>query len=70
MPYQISPNGLSNPSLTVGQVLHHLARLVTEKMDRNAFFQILAKQLRVLFHYDRFCINLYVRKQFLITLQI
>ena len=59
MPYQISPNGLSNPSLTVGQVLHHLARLVTEKMDRNAFFQILAKQLRVLFHYDRFCINLY-----------
>ena len=43
MPYQISPNGLSNPSLTVGQVLHHLARLVTEKMDRNAFFQILAK---------------------------
>ncbi|SDF81365.1 sigma-54-dependent Fis family transcriptional regulator [Desulfovibrio legallii] len=59
MPYQVTPNGLSNPSLTVGQVLHHLSRLVTEKMDRNAFFRILAKQLRVLFHYDRFCINLY-----------
>lgn len=59
MPYEISADGLSNPSRTVGQVVHHLARLVVGKMDRNAFFRMLAKQLRVLFHYDRFCINLY-----------
>ena len=59
MPYEISADGLSNPSQTVGQVVHHLARLVVGKMDRNAFFRMLAKQLRVLFHYDRFCINLY-----------
>ena len=59
MEYKITPNGLSSPSLTVGQVVHHLARIVAGKIDRNAFFQILSKQLRVLFHYDRFCINLY-----------
>lgn len=59
MPYEISADGLSNPSQTVGQVVHHLARLVVGKMDRNAFFRMLSKQLRVLFHYDRFCINLY-----------
>ncbi len=59
MPYEISADGLSNPSQTVGQVVHHLARLVVGKMDRNAFFRMLATQLRVLFHYDRFCINLY-----------
>lgn len=59
MPYEISADGLSNPSQTVGQVVHHLAKLVVGKMDRNAFFRMLAKQLRVLFHYDRFCINLY-----------
>ncbi|MDD4700639.1 MAG: sigma-54-dependent Fis family transcriptional regulator [Desulfovibrio sp.] len=59
MPYEISSDGLSNPSQTVGQVVHHLAKLVVGKMDRNAFFRMLAKQLRVLFHYDRFCINLY-----------
>lgn len=59
MPYVISADGLSNPSQTVGQVVHHLAKLVVGKMDRNAFFRMLAKQLRVLFHYDRFCINLY-----------
>ena len=27
MPYEISADGLSNPSRTVGQVVHHLARL-------------------------------------------
>ena len=59
MEYKITPNGLSTPSLTVGQVVHHLARIVAGKIDRNAFFQLLSKQLRVLFHYDRFCINLY-----------
>ena len=59
MPYEISADGLRNPSQTVGQVVHHLAKLVVGKMDRNAFFRMLAKQLRVLFHYDRFCINLY-----------
>ena len=59
MEYKITPNGLSTPSLSVGQVVHHLARIVSGKIDRNAFFQLLAKQLRVLFHYDRFCINLY-----------
>ena len=59
MPYELSASGLSNPSQTVGQVVHHLARLVVGKMDRNAFFRMLSKQLRVLFHYDRFCINLY-----------
>ena len=59
MKYTITPKGLSNPSLTVGQVVHHLARIVAGKIDRNAFFQILSKQIRELFHYDRFCINLY-----------
>lgn len=59
MEYKITPTGLSTPSLTVGQVVHHLARIVAGKIDRNAFFQLLSKQLRVLFHYDRFCINLY-----------
>lgn len=59
MEYQITPNGLSSPSRTVGQVVHHLARIVAGKIDRNAFFQMLSKQLRVLFHYDRCCINLY-----------
>ena len=59
MPYEISADGLRNPSQTVGQVVHHLAKLVVGKMDRNAFFRMLAKQLRILFHYDRFCINLY-----------
>lgn len=59
MEYKITPDGLSTPSLTVGQVVHHLARIVAGKIDRNAFFQLLSKQLRVLFHYDRFCINLY-----------
>ena len=59
MEYKITPNGLSTPSLSVGQVVHHLARIVSGKIDRNAFFQLLSKQLRVLFHYDRFCINLY-----------
>ena len=58
MEYKITPNGLSSPSLTVGQVVHHLARIVAGKIDRNAFCQILSKQLRVLFHYDRFCITL------------
>ena len=59
MEYKITADGLSTPSLTVGQVVHHLARIVAGKIDRNAFFQLLSKQLRVLFHYDRFCINLY-----------
>lgn len=59
MEYKITPNGLSTPSLSVGQVVHHLARIVSGKIDRNAFFQLLSKQLRILFHYDRFCINLY-----------
>lgn len=59
MKYKITPKGLSSPSLTVGQVVHHLARIVAGKIDRNVFFQILSRQLRELFHYDRFCINLY-----------
>jgi len=59
MEYKITAEGLNTPSLTVGQVVHHLARIVAGKIDRNAFFQLLSKQLRVLFHYDRFCINLY-----------
>lgn len=50
---------LGNPSLAVAQVIRHLSRLVPGKMDRNAFFQILSRQLRAFFHYDRFCINLY-----------
>ncbi|MBE6442524.1 MAG: sigma-54-dependent Fis family transcriptional regulator [Desulfovibrio desulfuricans] len=52
-------HGLGDPSLAVGRVVHHLAGIVAGKMDRNAFFQVLAQQLRHIFHYDRFCINLY-----------
>jgi len=59
MNFQLSADGLSSPSLSVGQVVHHLAASVSGKMDRNGFFQTLSRQLRVLFHYDRFCINLY-----------
>ena len=59
MNFQLSADGLSSPSLSVGQVVHHLAASVSGRMDRNGFFQTLSRQLRVLFHYDRFCINLY-----------
>ena len=59
MQYKISTEGLRSPSLTVGQVIHQLAGILEGKIDRNAFFQMLSKQFRVLFHYDRFCINLY-----------
>lgn len=52
-------NGLNVPSLAVGQVVHNLANIITRKLDRKAFFMVLAKQIRTLFHYDRFCINLY-----------
>ena len=50
---------LNNVPLAVARVIQHLSRLVPGKMDRNAFFQILSRQLRLLFNYDRFCINLY-----------
>ena len=56
---QSSPTDLSNVPLAVARVIQHLSRLVPGKMDRNAFFQILSRQLRLLFNYDRFCINLY-----------
>ena len=56
---QSSPADLSNVPLAVARVIQHLSRLVPGKMDRNAFFQILSRQLRLLFNYDRFCINLY-----------
>lgn len=59
MNFQLSADGLNTPSLSVGQVVHHLAGSVSGRMDRNGFFQTLSRQLRVLFHYDRFCINLY-----------
>ena len=59
MQYKISTEGLRTPSLTVGQVIHQLAGILEGRIDRNAFFQMLSKQFRVLFHYDRFCINLY-----------
>ncbi|MBQ9406888.1 MAG: sigma-54-dependent Fis family transcriptional regulator [Desulfovibrio sp.] len=59
MSYEPDPTALRTPSLAVGQVVRQLAGIVAGKMDRNAFFQVLAKQFRLLFHYDRFCINLY-----------
>lgn len=59
MSQHINVAELGNAPLAVAQVIRHLSRLVPGKMDRNAFFQILSRQLRALFHYDRFCINLY-----------
>lgn len=56
---QSSTADLGNVPLAVARVIQHLSRLVPGKMDRNAFFQILSRQLRLLFNYDRFCINLY-----------
>ena len=56
---QSSAADLGNVPLAVARVIQHLSRLVPGKMDRNAFFQILSRQLRLLFNYDRFCINLY-----------
>lgn len=37
-------------------------------MDRNAFFQLLSSRLRELFHYNRFCINLYDRDREVLNL--
>ena len=52
-------SGLGNPASAVGQVVQHLAGVIGDQMDRNAFFQVLTEQLRTFFHYDRCCINLY-----------
>lgn len=52
-------SGLGNPASAVGQVVQHLAGVISDQMDRNAFFQVLTEQLRTFFHYDRCCINLY-----------
>ena len=43
----------------VDGLLHSLAQVMEEKLNRNTFFQILAQELSRVFHYDRFCINLY-----------
>lgn len=59
MPDRNDGVSLGSPLPAVAQVIRHLSRLVPGKMDRNAFFQILSRQLRAFFHYDRFCINLY-----------
>ncbi|WP_165065845.1 sigma-54-dependent Fis family transcriptional regulator [Desulfovibrio sp. ZJ200] len=59
---------LDSPLPAVAQVIRHLSRLVPGKMDRNAFFQILSRQLRALFHYDRFCIYLYDSERELLNL--
>ena len=45
-----------------------LAVSVSTRMDRNAFFQILSSRLRELFHYNRFCINLYDRDREVLNL--
>lgn len=59
MSRQTNAVDLGNAPQAVSQVIRHLSPLVPGKMDRNAFFRILSRQLRALFHYDRFCINLY-----------
>lgn len=45
--------------ISAAQVIQNLSRMVPKKMERNIFFQILSQQLRKVFYYDRFCINLY-----------
>jgi hypothetical protein len=39
MKYKITPKGLSSPSLTVGQVVHHLARIVAGKSTGTLSFR-------------------------------
>ena len=59
---------LENSENSVGRLAQKLAVSVSTRMDRNAFFQILSSRLRELFHYNRFCINLYDRDREVLNL--
>lgn len=45
--------------LAVAQLLQKLSPLVATKMDRNSFFNVMSKELYLILHHDRLCINLY-----------
>ena len=61
-------DSLENSENSVGRLAQKLAVSVSTRMDRNAFFQILSSRLRELFHYNRFCINLYDRDREVLNL--
>ena len=59
MPERNNDACLGSPLLAAAQIIHRLSRLVAGNTDRSGLFNFLSKEFRLLFHYDRFSINLY-----------
>ena len=55
----LQEHSISNIRAAVNDVIRELVILVGAKTERRVLFSILSTKLRIFFHYDRFCINLY-----------
>ncbi len=62
----LQKHSISDIRTAVNEIIRELIIQVEGKTERSILFSILSMKLRILFHYDRFCINLYdVERDFL-----